>query len=317
MQRSLRPPLSRPATLHCPRAAFTLVELLVVIAIVGILLALLLPAVQAAREASRRAECLNHLKQMGLGILNYEVAQKKFPPGQARNRVTHATWAWSGYFLEFVEETALRSLIDYDHDLRSEENRHGTSQVIATYLCPSGGRYQTSRQTDQRLGDLDGDGVWTAGLGEGLACTDYAGISGPSVRLINPKTGKRYPKNQGVLLNISGGGLSAPQVSAALIHDGLSNTLLVGEAVGRGSFRRSGRWVLNGTWASGTNALEVRTKINPPADQAWKTDQIYSQHPGGANLLYADGSVHFVEESLELELLVALSTRSNRDRVQE
>jgi prepilin-type N-terminal cleavage/methylation domain-containing protein len=89
------------------RPAFTLVELLVVIAIIGVLVALLLPAIQAAREAARRTQCVNNLKQIGLGMLNFEKVRRTFPPGEFKPAGVNANGAlaWSVWFLPYIEET--------------------------------------------------------------------------------------------------------------------------------------------------------------------------------------------------------------------
>src|ERR1700761_9311018 len=89
------------------RSAFTLVELLVVIAIIGILVALLLPAIQAAREAARRAQCQNHIKKLALACLNYESSKKHLPPGFISDPTRTEAWAWSTFILPYIEEQAL------------------------------------------------------------------------------------------------------------------------------------------------------------------------------------------------------------------
>lgn len=106
------------------RRAFTLVELLVVIAIIGVLVALLLPAVQAARESARRTQCSNNLKQIGLGMLNFEVSKKTYPPGEYKpiGVPTSAGLAWCTWFLPYIEEPNVHAQMNFKMDLRKPPN---------------------------------------------------------------------------------------------------------------------------------------------------------------------------------------------------
>ncbi len=126
-------------TLSKHRAGFTLVELLVVIAIIGVLVALLLPAVQQAREAARRMQCSNHLKQIGLAIHNYESTHQKFPPGHCYDSVTRAPDASPhGLILPFLEGSNSYALFDFSQSINGAAvNRPATLQVIPPYHCPS------------------------------------------------------------------------------------------------------------------------------------------------------------------------------------
>ncbi|HEV2968833.1 MAG TPA: DUF1559 domain-containing protein, partial [Pirellulales bacterium] len=254
---SVRIPIDEENITASPRIAgirrrrprgFTLVELLVVIAIIGILVALLLPAIQAAREAARRMQCGNNLRQIGLGMHNYLGAFGYFPAGQADYSNAppfNRTWSWCSYFLDFVEQKALHSLILFNQDHRQPPNWKSdlsgpTNMLIPIYLCPSTTHVQLlpsgdpSRGPEGRIADLNGNGKLDAGTGEGLACIDYGGNSGPSGTnsqgspIINPATNQRYVNNQGVLLNISDliaqgktGALVAPRIRPREITDGM------------------------------------------------------------------------------------------------
>ena len=191
------------------RPAFTLVELLVVIAIIGVLVALLLPAIQAAREAARRTQCVNNLKQIGIGMLNFEKARKSFPPGEFKPAGvnTNGGLAWSAWFLPYIEENNLYNLLDLKKDVRKEPNWNAdltgpTNTIIPVYLCPSMSRRQTRREMDGRLGQFNNDGIFNSGSGEGMACIDYMGISGPGANVIHPQVGVKYGDHRGMLLNI-------------------------------------------------------------------------------------------------------------------
>ena len=122
------------------RRAFTLVELLVVMAIIGILISLLLPAVQAVREAARRTQCQNHLRQIGLALHNYHAAYRKFPPGglEVRPQVRGGKQlAWSAFVLPFLEESAAFAEVDFRYPFDDPVNQRAAARVIETYLCPS------------------------------------------------------------------------------------------------------------------------------------------------------------------------------------
>jgi len=119
-------------------AGFTLVELLVVIAIIGVLVGLLLPAVQAAREAARRAQCSNNLRQIGLGLSNYESGFRRFQRGWVDNNAsTRPGWAWGHALLPFIEQNSLYQQIDHRFDTTSITTQPFLTAVIPTFQCPS------------------------------------------------------------------------------------------------------------------------------------------------------------------------------------
>ncbi|WP_197528755.1 DUF1559 family PulG-like putative transporter [Aeoliella mucimassa] len=304
---------------HSPKA-FTLVELLVVIAIIGILVALLLPAVQSAREAARRTQCVNNMKQIGLAMLNYESTTKQFPPGQRRYVMFGDEFAWSVFLLDYMEESAIYDLLKLDKDLDAVENK-GTADapgpvtlLVSAYLCPSQSRAHVSRDFDDRVIDLDSDGDrLDIGKDDGMACTDYLGIKGPHKNALNPADGNlKYGPNRGVLLSfkdIKFGNrlLEPPKVRAKDIIDGLSNTMVVAECSGRGEDV--------GMWANGKGVSSIEHPVNSDPDLAWAEEDILSDHPGGANVLFADGSVHFVSEDIELATLQAFASRNGYEVV--
>ena len=113
------------------RLGFTLVELLVVIAIIGILVAMLLPAVQSVREAARRTACMNNVRQIGVGILNHETAHESFP---ASHNTLHT---WAAVMMPFIEQQNLADLIDYDLIWSHADNQPAISTVVDTFICPS------------------------------------------------------------------------------------------------------------------------------------------------------------------------------------
>ena len=317
-----------PAVSQRKRAAFTLVELLVVIAIIGVLVALLLPAVQAAREAGRRSQCANNLKQIGLGIHNYVTTFNLFPPGQWKPCSGCDTFAWSAYFLGWIEEGNLKSKIDYKKTTDGLENKDYVGQIIPVYICPSVGARNRYRTDDNKISlDMAGaPGAWDPNTGEGMACIDYAGVSGPrwpsnpasppAIYVTNFKNpnGGYYRNNQGIFLTSIGISAGEIQVPIAAVRDGLSNTFVVLECAGRGVEGTK----YNGVWAGGENTMVVGayqgTKVVPwinaqPPQSAWDDDQMRSDHPGGAQALLGDGSVHFLAEDVSLQIMLSLASR--------
>ncbi|MGI9472685.1 MAG: DUF1559 domain-containing protein, partial [Rubripirellula sp.] len=146
------------------RCAFTLLELLVVIAIISVLVGVLLPAVQAAREAARRMQCQNNLHQIGIAMHNYHAAFRKFPPGgiEVRPEVPNGKQlAWSAFVLPFLEQSAAYVRVDFDYSFDDPVNEEAAAVPVETYLCPS-----TPRSTP---------------LMRGMAATDYGGIYGERI----------------------------------------------------------------------------------------------------------------------------------------
>jgi len=288
--------VKRWKTLHpaLRRTGFTLVELMVVIAIVGTLVALLLPAVQAAREASRRASCSNNLRQIGLGLLNYHDVKRSFPPGI----IDHKTFtnpkgrqlAWSIFVLPYLEQQNVYALFDLHQAYNSNANRIAGGQVLSVYLCPSTATLQPDRRGDT-TGDVNGNGRWDAG--DDLAFTDYGGNFGFS--------GFDKPFMNGVLIY-------ERAITMAQITDGSSRTLIVTEDTGRGpSF--------DGQWANGENIYDQSGPINDRTGMG-ANNEMWSDHPGGINALLCDGSVRFLDEKMELSTLAALCTRAGDETVE-
>jgi prepilin-type N-terminal cleavage/methylation domain-containing protein/prepilin-type processing-associated H-X9-DG protein len=204
------------------RRAFTIVELLVVIAILGLLVALLLPAVQAAREAARRASCLNNLRQMGVGLHHYHSALGRFPPGgiEARTplRPTGRQFAWSMLLLPYIEQKSLYDRIDRGKAFDAPENASAAATVLSIYICPS----------------VPGGSELQSGRGP---CR-YGGIYGE--RIASPNN---PPK--GVMLYDRA-------ISIAEISDGTSNTLIVAEDSD----------FADGQWINGRNVFDQAFAIN-------------------------------------------------------
>lgn len=292
------------------RRAFTLVELLVVIAIIGMLVAILLPAVQKARESARKTACQNNLKQIGLAIANYESALRHFPPGQkwtgSRDDPATRDYAWSAYLLPYIEEGSLYNSMDLDRSYLDPVNLSAAAQVVSIYLCPS-----TANRDKQRSGDVILD--YEDQVGVTLGCTDYLGIAGPDKDKIYPGATEPYGSQRGVLIGTKGlldgdTMLQPPRMKHASISDGLSKTLVVTECTGRGV---EGDGDPNGAWVSGKNISHIDKLPNEKSPKrSWKDERIFSEHPGGSHGLFCDGSVRMLTSDMDQPVVWAICSRN-------
>jgi prepilin-type processing-associated H-X9-DG protein len=285
---------------------------LVVIAIIGVLLGLLLPAVQAAREAARRSQCSNNLKQMGLALQNYHAQHRSFPPGAPLPfDETNPSISWRVLILPFLEETAVYEEIGPkpDGDAKSWAPRR---RAIEVYLCPS-----TERPVEN---------------GTALVVAHYAAVSGAY------RGNDRMDLEDMLCGDIYTNGIFYPtsRTTIAKITDGTSHTLAVGERqyIFRDWMNGATRIGMPPTEMCTEAAKNVRFPIN--ADQNvhgyYKFDNtapsgakkdvllndLYfaSKHPGGAHFCLADGSVQFLQDSIDITLYQDLSTRNGDEVLQ-
>jgi prepilin-type processing-associated H-X9-DG protein len=263
----------------------TLIELLVVAAIIGILTTLVLPAVQAARETARRAQCQSNLRQIGIALHVYHDAHGRFPIGCIDKRVPSTNPAgrqlgWSAMLLRQLDEDPLWRQVDFAYAYDSAGNAAAAIAVVATYLCPS-----TERMVSGREGAIVGP---PAALSSGYraAAIDYGGIHAAA---------RIAPSANGVFLYDRA-------VKLSEVTDGVSYTVAVAEDSGRGWTR----FPQNGEWINGENIFDVGSDVNTVQD-----NEIWSDHPGGAMLLWCDGSATFLAETVELNVLKSLCTRAN------
>ena len=287
------------------RSAFTLVELLVVIAIIGILIALLLPAVQAAREAARRSQCINSLKQIGLSMHNYHDIHKCFPPGSIYyDPGNTAEWGWMAFLLPFIEEKPLYDAVQLDTLRLNEVVALGANPgtiaellgtPISTIVCPSAGAQPTS---GRRYGDLNGDGPTNAD--DNVGTSSYVGCAG--WRRMDGTAANRGPRvNYGIFYANRANMFQD-------ITDGTSNTFAAGERVGNGSVwpgPRELNIVLDTTTGASDDGIDQRRGIwevvgvvapNPNSNNIYG---FRSYHPDGSNFSLCDGSARFVSELIE------------------
>lgn len=323
-----------------PLHGFTLVELLVVIAIIGVLVALLLPAVQSAREAARRSTCINNFKQTALALQNYHASKGKFPVG-----AMYTVWmddpgipsgtqsgmqgiSWTAYILPYMEQEQIFNQIDDPTLFVALGTWEAGGNLVSSYLCPS---------------NPDQDG-WTdhvTGRGRGgvpeqdLRVTNIAGVMGyypfgpeddypRSLDRGSFRSFQQKAQGNGIFYNLS-------ENSFRTITDGSSNTKMLGETTGHRGLDAAGNEVhIEFTWVTRT-VQSVDEGINGPFTipggrdpsllmgvsgqnrHEELTDQFgfSSFHPGGAHFARADGSVEFVSEDIDQEALEICASRND------
>ena len=313
---------------------FTLIELLVVIAIIGVLVALLLPAVQAAREAARRTQCVNNLKQIGLALHNYEGSNGCFPAGyltgagvgfrDAQTGDWGPGWGWLTALLPGVEQGNLYNAANINLPCWDGANTTAVRTSLQVYLCPS------AANPDSTVGVTDIDlKLWQNAV---FGRSNYVHNVGWNDIWSAPAT----VDYENAAAGANGVMYRNSRTRFAAITDGLSNTVAAGErspnladavwpGVVPGAKHYSyGQFASSGTGGTGINydnagsyvgansgpsIYEDPQTIHPPNSPLGHTDEMYSLHPGGANALFCDGSVRFIKESLRLSIWPALSSR--------
>jgi prepilin-type N-terminal cleavage/methylation domain-containing protein/prepilin-type processing-associated H-X9-DG protein len=305
------------------RRAFTLVELLIVIAVIGVLVALLLPAVQAARSTARRTACVNNLRQLGVALQNYHAAKQRFPAG--RGAPTPRIFSPQAYLLAFMEQDSLRAQIDFSDapapfntptaSYTAVRNHAAATTSVSTLLCPA----------DAGQGRVSGV-VYGA--------TNYAGCAGSG-------------GNFGSLTDADGVFFLASAVRFKDVTDGASNTALLSERpLGPGDLELirqadlilelpasadpsetacasdgSGAWNVErgGKWIVGNYGNTLYNHALPPNAIEWDCMNATQQkgrlaarswHAGGVNMAYGDGSVRFVENAIDEAVWQAAATRA-------
>jgi prepilin-type N-terminal cleavage/methylation domain-containing protein/prepilin-type processing-associated H-X9-DG protein len=293
---------------------FTLIELLVVIAIIGVLIALLLPAVQAAREAARRAQCTNNMKQLGLAAHNYLSANDRFPTGfywqpfgtgGCDYSVSHSPFV---SLSPYLEQQAVFNAMNFSLNINLSLNYTVHTIGISTLWCPSDPSVAQKRAADP-LYFFD---VQPANPPM-VNFTSYAGNTGTWANLPYPNVtgcGGPFPDYQASVDNMNGILFFGSSVGLAEITDGTSNTFLFGEHA-HGLFAEDKQWQVH-WWAQGdydNNLFITLYPINPQrklknrANNGFGASSAYiascsSFHPGGANFSMADGSVRFVKDTV-------------------
>jgi prepilin-type N-terminal cleavage/methylation domain-containing protein/prepilin-type processing-associated H-X9-DG protein len=292
--------------------AFTLIELLVVISIIGLLVALLLPAVQAAREAARRTQCVNNIKQIGLALQNYHGSFQVFPPGyvskfDASGNDTGPGWGWAAMLLPQMEQRSLFDTINFGTSIETAASQTGRLVLIGGYLCPSDSAPPSWLATMRNA-----SGVATQSICQ-VATANYVGVYGTS----DP--------------GIDGDGTFFRDSSVGLrdITDGTSQTIIVGE---RSQNFGQATWVGSVTGAvlfpvDNDGIGYPRAETAPgmvlghaggrygPGNPGAEVNQFYSHHPGGVDFLFADGHVAFLKTTLPSPTFKALTTRTGGETI--
>ena len=305
--------------MHTARRAFTLVELLVVIAIIGILVSMLLPAVQSAREAARRLQCKNNMKQIGLALHNYHTAHSTLPYGANFPGGKGGTWA--AMILPFLEQQNVYDKFDFTKAVHDPANAVATKTVIAGYICPAdgdtskallGGRIQTT--THNAAGSM---GLWYPasmgptrdGTSAATSCI-YCAASPQVGSFCCANTGDYGPNGVGMMDR-----QSKTTVNFDMVRDGLTNTILIGETI-PSQCTFNGAYNHNFPIAGTTIPLNTFEQSQEGVDSKWwSACGFKSRHPGGGNFVLADGSVHFFSDTIDYRLYNELGTRAGGEVV--
>ncbi len=308
-------------------AGFTLVELLVVITIIGILIALLLPAVQAAREAARRMHCANNVKQIGLALHNYESVTKALPPGAIWYNPLPRNGSILVHILPYIEQQTLYDAFDFKQASLDGQFFQGTSveigsTIVPPYVCPS----------DNHPGVIDIETHSSHDPVNRAALHNYTASRGPSYLANKSDCSCANNWNSYAMPGYDGSDFPGPFtrtstcVKFAEITDGLSNTIFFGE------IRPMCSWHGDNGWATSNNGngycstvipinhdsctRDTSTSDNCARYCNWNTEAGFrSAHPGGAHFLLGDGSVQFLPETIDHQMYQYLGAKADGEVV--
>jgi prepilin-type N-terminal cleavage/methylation domain-containing protein/prepilin-type processing-associated H-X9-DG protein len=295
------------------RVAFTLVELLVVIAIIGILIALLLPAIQAARESARRNECLNHLKQMGVAIQMHHDVKKQFPTGRNGRNAFSLSWAY--FILPQIEEQAIYDAYVPGKRADDPENAMTMRTPIAIYACPS----RRAPAADRNFDNNDDPPL----VRDAASLGDYAGNAG-----LEEDTGleaEDYTGPGAIDLSKAGPIFTGSNIGARRVLDGLAKTLAIGEKHIRPiesdwdeemvHFEQGDTAFLSGDHIFAILRCTEEGLAEDANDD--EGEKFGGMHPGVTNFVFLDGHVESVSNDIAIPAIGGLSTVGGGEIVQQ
>ena len=307
------------------RTGFTLIELLVVIAIIGVLVGLLLPAVQQAREAARRSACSNKMKQQGLAVHNYaDVNPERFPVGwvgEYKGDEWHGDdgegFGFASRMLPFIEQNNVYKTIDFSKQVNHDDNATARTTVISTFLCPS----DSYGSGDVYKPGAEGSGEDTPDATPGstqYARSNYPGVFGnehiaghdhgddlTAALLSGGDEGLEPGEGNGIFF--AGGANGQNAVKFKSVTDGLSKTVMIGE---RDSRLGGSLWIGRGDGleAGMSRVVGVGEHVFNSGDPHF--EDFFSSHPGGVSFVFADGHVAFLSDGMSESVFQSLSTRA-------